>query len=846
MSLPESNKSRPPGGNAKRKKSTSAAADAVSADESKPSSGRAAKAKAPKSAKDAKPNQKAQASSGKAARGGSSSSGEKSKSARSRGESGNAAPKGKALANFFSAKNWHWLWVLCKALFLWLCIPFVMIAKFTRAWSWYVKWPMRLLISFSFVAVVLGGMLAFIYGYKSGRYDLGLVKKMPERTIVLDCKGREIGRMHGENRELVKLADVSMWLKKAIIAREDSRFYQHGGVDWIGVGRALFQVAKHKRATQGASTLTMQLVKNTYNERDQDLDRKLLEVALAYRIEASYDKDSILEAYLNRIFWGHGMLGVGAASYGYFNKHPRDLSLSEAAMLAGIVRGPNDHSPRKYPQNAKRERDVTLKQMLDNRQITQQQYTAALAEPLRIHDASSTEDYSGNYAMDSVRRYVNNILEEEEIQVGGLTVVTTLDLDLQNAAMEILEKQLSKWEKLPGWRHQTRAQYQKLLQQNPKAPEPHYLQGAIVSIDHSSGAVRVLVGGRDALESKFNRALQANRQVGSLFKPFIYARAFMRGVSAQDYVSDGAISPGELPGVRGWSPRNSDGQYGGNLPIAEGLIRSRNTMTVRVGYACGLDNVVGMGPLLNFNIPKRPASLLGSWETTPYNMASAYGVFANGGVKTGAHLIARISDSTGHVLYDQSVISYPVFNNQSSTAVTRMLEQVTKPGGTAYQVAKLGYTQPCGGKTGTTDNYTNAWFAGFNSDLTTCVWVGLDDNSKIMERGYGGTLAVPIWVDLMQAAAKSGYGGSAIRYQALRKDHSALVCRASGKLANSGCQHYKFAYIKYDSPNNLPRQCCDHHISREVELAANPEDAAPLPKPRVVDENSIPLSEPTQ
>ena len=759
------------------------------------------------------------------------------------------------------------------ALLFVLLMPFRFIGSLTRNIRWFVRWPLRILLGCCFAGIVIGSILVFLYGTISNRYDISEVKSnIPERTVILDRKNRTIGTLHGENRKRVSLQEVPPIFIDALILREDNRFYDHGGVDWIGVGRAVAQVIKHKRATQGASTLTMQLAKITYNHQERNLHAKLTEVALAKRIEATYTKDEILETYINRIFWGHTFLGIAAAARGYYDKEPRDLSLSECATLAGIIYGPNDFSPIKHPEEARKVRDIVLGLLEKEGKITRVQYEAALAEPIvtRMPQSRSEE----NYAMDLVRRELDAILEEEDIRLGGLVVHTTLDLDLQNATLDAINKHMGALEARKDFKKHlaslqarrekkgivknkltTKAEYEAALaawkalpadrKEGTQPPMPNYIQSAAVVMDNATGALLAVVGGRDAEESKLNRAIQSRRQTGSLFKPFIYATFFQQGNSADTRISDDRIGYGEIRGAANWSPRNSDGTYRGMKPASFGLILSRNTMSVRIGNRAGLSNVIQSAQLAGFhgNISRTPALYLGTWEASPLDIASAYSVFANGGVRPTPYIIDHITDSKGQPRFAITKSKRTVYTQRAANITSSILQQVCKPGGTAGRITSLGFKPPCGGKTGTTNNYTNAWFAGYTSNLTCSVWVGFDTSTKILERGYGGTLALPVWVDIMLAAQKEGYPANAIRTSPGSEGQAVLVCRESNQLAHSGCQYAKTAYFETSAGYQAPTRMCEKHIPM---AEPDTEENIPFAEPLDGSDDNIPLAEPVE
>lgn len=718
-----------------------------------------------------------------------------------------------------------------RGLGLMIFFPFRLIAFLTRNLPSLILWPLRIVISLSFVGLVLALILSLIYGVKAQRYDISQISRMPQRSIVLDRKGAEIGTLHGENRREIKdlHAEVPQYFIDALILQEDRRFMTHWGIDPKGVARAVAQVFKHGRTTQGGSTLTMQLAKNTFNHRERSMDAKLTEVALARRIEATYDKDFILKCYINRIFWGHTFLGLKQAANGYFCKHPRDLSLSECAMLAGIVCNPNGFSPHRNLADATTQRNKVLALMLRFGAITQNEYELAMAEPLI---AQWPEGYgSDNYAQDLVRTEVDHILQlldkqerslrDEILYSGGLRVQTSIDLDLQDAIMQAIDKNLSeRLESLRGYPHQTRAQYQvsfaRMSPEEQAKATPAYVQGACVLLHQSSGAILAAVGGRNGKESRLNRAIQSRRQVGSLFKPIVYTTFFERGGSAQSLVSDNRISPGEIKNAPRWSPRNADGTYQGNKTASWGLLKSRNTMSARIGNMAGLDNVIRNAQLAGFRKPSQgslgPTIYLGTWEASPFEVTSAFSCFANGGMRATPYIIDSITTEDGQLIWQRDRSQHRVFAQNACAQTTKIMEQITKAGGTAGSMQRLGFSAPAGGKTGTTNNYTNAWFCGFTSELTAAVWVGFDRPCKIVDKGYGSTLALPIWVDAMKAAQAAGFPMNDIRYQPTQGATSArLLCRESGMLAHAGCCYEGKAYLETMADSNKRLEYCTKH-----------------------------------
>ncbi|MBU6301469.1 MAG: transglycosylase domain-containing protein [Verrucomicrobia bacterium] len=671
-------------------------------------------------------------------------------------------------------------------------------------------WRLILLL-LALVAGFVGVALGYYYHEAEGR-DITRVGKMPERSIVYDWKKREIGRLHGENRSLVEKSDVSTYFVDALLAREDSRFYDHGGIDWRGVARSILRNLKDREMTQGASTLTMQLARCSFDIREKTLHRKLLEAMLAWRIERNYQKNEILIHYMNRIYFGAGVYGVELASQAYFGKPAREMDLGEAAMLAGIIRGPNRFSPFRHYAEAERERNTVLDRMLLHGFVTAPEVTAAKAAKVNVMDPLHIAAPPVSYAMEVVRRDLELILAQQDTEEGGLRIITALDIDLQRAAEQSLETRLAEVEQKPGYAHQTRAAYLARKQGGEEAP-PQYLQGAVVVIDNASGGLRAIVGGRSFQESQFNRATMSQRQIGSLFKPFVYAKAYENGLLPGTLVNDGPIRPGEIAWARGgtWSPENSDNTFGGLLPAEIGLVKSRNTMSVRVGEIAGIEPIGNLARQAGFTVPaeRSPQIYIGNLGATVQAVTSAYSAFANEGAWMRSHVITSVVDQNGNQVYRQITPRVRILSPAVTWLTTRTLEKVMEPGGTAWAARSQGLKAPAGGKTGTTNNYNDAWFVGFTGELSCGVWVGLDQQKTIIDRGYGATLALPVWTDVMIFAENNGYEPKPLfsNVNLTRIE----VCRSSGKLATGNCRAGKNAY-PLDLPVELvPRDACRAH-----------------------------------
>jgi len=672
---------------------------------------------------------------------------------------------------------------------------------------------------FGLIAAAGVSVLVF-YGVWAQTFDMKKVGEMPERNTVFDVDGKIYSRLAGANRLKVSLSEVSPFFIDALLAREDTRFYQHKGIDWHGIMRALVRDLLSGSAKEGASSITQQLARNSLPLGGRTINRKILEAMVALRIEQKFTKQQILELYINRIYFGSGCYGVETASQAYFGKSASKLNLSEAALLAGLIRSPNRFSPLKNPEGAALQRNAVLDRMAELKRISTAQAQQAKLARVNTHPKRLLQ-VQENYAMDAVQRDLNLLLTQDQIDNGGLYIYTTLDPAVQNGAQQALETQLTKIEHQPNFHHPLKANYQP--PENGEDSSMPYLEGAVVCIDNASGGIRALVGGRDYAQSKFNRALApANRQVGSAFKPFVYTLAFTNGLLPGAAISDRPIHPGEIEGAGSWSPANSDGTYSGIQPCSYGLIHSRNTMSVRVGQFAGLDAVQKVATALNLsdNIPHGPAIYIGSFETNLKAFTSAYSVFPNAGVRKQGYIIERIDDQEHQPIYRAAHISAPSLDPSAAWMTSQLMEQVLTRG-TAASARSLGFKLPAAGKTGTTNDYKDAWFLGYTTTLTCGVWVGFDQPTTIIPHGYGAALALPIWVQVMNKAAQ--------RYppQELQPTvpiQHAMVCSLSNHLATTECQAAGTAY-EIDLPaDKVPTVACEIHGGEELQFAQKFDD----------------------
>ena len=666
-------------------------------------------------------------------------------------------------------------------------------------------------------AVAAVGLAVFLfYGAWAQTFDMKKVGEMPERNTVFDVDGKIYSRLAGANRLKVSLSQVSPLFIAAVLAREDARFYLHQGIDWRGILRALVHDVLSGSAKEGASSITQQLARNSLPLGGRTISRKLLEAMVALRIEQHFTKQQILELYVNRIYFGNGCYGVETASQAYFGKSASKLNLPEAALLAGLIRSPNRFSPLKNPQGAAVQRNVVLDRMVALKTLSPAE--ADEAKKAKITPRPKRLPFiQENYAMDAVQRDLNLLLTQDQIDNGGLSIYTTLDPAVQNAAQQALETQLTKIEHQSNFHHPLKASYRPPESGEGDSSMP-YLEGAVVMIDNASGGIRALVGGRDYAQSKFNRALPpTNRQVGSAFKPFVYTVAFTHGLLPGAAISDGPIQSGEIDGAGNWSPGNSDGTYVGIQPCSYGLIHSRNTMSVRVGQFAGLDAVQNIANTLSLsqNVPHGPAIYIGSFETNLKDLTAAYSVFPNAGARKQAYIIERIDNQEHKPIYRAAHISAPALDPSAAWMTSQLMEQVLTSG-TAASARSLGFRLPAAGKTGTTNDYKDAWFLGYTSTLTCGVWVGFDQPATIIPHGYGAALALPVWTQVMNKAAEH-YPAQAL--QPTMPIQHATVCSISNQLATTGCQAAGTAYDIDLPADKVPTVACQVHGGQQWPFA---------------------------
>jgi penicillin-binding protein 1A len=592
---------------------------------------------------------------------------------------------------------------------------------------------------------------------KSGRcpqVDV-LDEYQPRQTSKLyAADGRFIAELGLERRTLVGIDSIPQIVQEAFVVTEDKRFWAHHGVDFRSVPRAIAVDLRAGYFKEGFSTITMQLARNIFPERisrEKAPLRKLKEIKVARAIEQRYDKKHILELYLNQINLGNGSYGVETASQRYFGKSVMELNAAEAATLAALPKSPTRYNPKRNPEASLQRRNTIIELMRQEGKLSDAEANLARAYPLKF----GPKEVSGQIAPYFVE-YIRQLLDDKfgkQLYEQGLKVYTTLDIDLEAAAERALERQMKRIEagQYGPYKHTSYEYYIAKHGDDDEQPQNSpYLQGAFIAMDPRTGAIRALVGGRDFDDSKFNRATQALRQPGSTFKPIVYADAIQNGRPLSYLLDD---SPLAVPMGDGseWRPGNFEGEgSGGKIPMRQALYQSINIPTIRLGMELGETSVIDMARKfgLSSNIPPYPSIFIGSAEVYPIEMVAAYSAFATLGDRAVPQAIVRVESSKGETLWEPEVTRVPVMSREESWLMVSAMKDVVRRG-TAQRYVGGAFGKPAGGKTGTTNNYTDVWFIGYTSDLVAGVWMGFDKPKTIKSNAQGGHLAAPAWTLFM-------------------------------------------------------------------------------------------------
>lgn len=701
------------------------------------------------------------------------------------------------------------------------------------------------------VFLVSGWIAWFSYDLTAGLPDgkaLRGLTDMAQATTLYDSKDQPVFTIFKEQRIEVPLDRISPHLIKAVLSVEDQRFYEHSGADAIRVAAAALRNFKEGRRAEGGSTITQQLARQSFLSRDKTYRRKLKEVILAGHIESVYDKGDILALYLNKVYFGDGLYGVEAASRGYFAKPASELEVPEAALLAGLIQSPSSYAPTVNLERAVARRNVVLTAMQSTGAIDAETAKAARAAEVELENGLEISETYGLYFKEQVRRDLVDRFGWERVYQGGLKVYTTMDSGLQQAAEKLVEKGVAEIESRRGFDYPVRGEYE-----TREGDSPGYLQGALVSADPATGHVLAMVGGRDFTESRFNRATQAKRQSGSAFKPFVFAAALEAGYSPATVINRLNDPIQTLQGE--WVPEDEHSSAS-SMTLRTALKTSSNRAAVQLLNSVGIERTVGYAEKLNVGTPPSVPSLaLGSGDVTLISLTAAYGAFAAGGVIRPAVLIRRVEDSGGNVLYEDEQKSHRAVSETTAYLMSSMLADVVNHG-TGYRARQAGFRLPAAGKTGTTNDYVDAWFVGYTPNVVTGVWIGFDQPKTIIANGYGGELAVPLWAAFMKEATK---GHKQEQFERPDGVVAVNICRVSGRRPNDGCDSVEVVsadgyvetrsmiYTEYFAKGTQPTATCPLHSRRSVlDRIAGAFGAGDEPRPVSAEEIGLAPAAPTR
>jgi membrane peptidoglycan carboxypeptidase len=781
-------------------------------------------------------------------------------------------------------------------------LPTVSGSRQRKVRFWRRTWFKSLLLFsvFGLLATYVGVMLWLRqFRERAGEFDLTQMKKLEISTILHDRNGREFAEIAEETRRTVRLDDVPYHFIQALSAAEDGRFFEHKGVDYMGMARATLMNLRSGKKQQGASTITQQLARQTFAKSDpsmlaKTIERKITEVYLAKRIEENFTKSEILEMYLNRIYFGSGCWGVNAAAMRYFGKPVRELDLGESATICGLIKSPERYSPLKDLAAAQRNRNQVLNRMVEEKFLSATDSATLQAAPLIINPTQAAK--GGGYLVDKIHQEVGPILEElgyDEIAGQGLHIYTSLDADVQKQAEESVRKRLTEIEnraEYTAWLQELNArdshkdkprvtyqryleifdQFQRSLKTRPDptkaiAPDPNYLQAAAVLLDNKTGDILAMVGGRDFVHNKLNLAeSRPGHAPGTAFTPFVFAAAFedkmFPGTRLSDAPLDNSrIMVGSTEGILGeWGREGQTDLFQGKITARGALIQSMNGASARLGLDTGLEKVRDFAVRAGLEETKPiPAALLGTSEIPLRDLALAYTTFPNGGKRIGStQLLTKITDSEGRLLWQRSSPKPAVLVTDEITAymITSCLEDSLSVG-TGSPAKDYGLMDGSfAGKTGTHYEFRDLTFAGYSSEVTCAVWTGMRDRPEtIYPSAFSNKCALPIWVDIMNAiSAKRAPQPFAIP-ETIRQIE---LCAVSGLRAtdrcfnivddpNTGRKIYsKTTYKEYTRPGFKFDAVCDMHVGENHREGTLPEEAAQRPDIVLEKANSSPNSIP--
>jgi penicillin-binding protein 1A len=699
-------------------------------------------------------------------------------------------------------------------------------SQWREAWHQHPRLPAGVVGVFALVATAsVVSVFWFLIGLRTGMPDLDAVRRigeMDQATTVYDDQDKLAFTIYKEQRIEVPLSEVSPHLVHALTAIEDQRFFDHQGFDLARMGSAALENIRRGRAAQGASTITQQLARQSFLTPDKTWRRKIQELILASQIERLYTKPQILELYLNKVYFGDGLYGIEAASRGYLNKHASQLGIADAALLAGLVKSPSSYAPTVSMERAVARRNRVLQAMVEAGAIDRRTADQGRATKVALRDGLRADEPHGQYFKEQVRIELVQRFGWQRVYQGGLRVFSTINMPLEMAAEEVVAGALKSLDERRA--ALTRRVSGKRLPKGAAEPVANSdpLQAALISLDPRTGHVRAMVGGRDFETSHFNRAVQAHRQPGSAFKPFVYAAAIEAGDSPATVI-DHLDDPIDTP-QGAWTPEDEHSSAT-SMTLRTGLRTSSNRAAVRLLQRVGIARTVQYAKQMGVgDVPAVPSLALGSGEVTLQSMTAAYAAFANHGLVPKPIVIRRVEDTDGRVLFEARETSTPAISDTTAFLMSTMMADVINAG-TAARARQLGFKLPAAGKTGTTNDFNDAWFIGFTPTLATGVWVGFDQPRTILPGGFAADVAVPMWANFMKVATRDD------KPDWLRPPPgvtTATVCRMSGELATDACrdaevvsadgsvERRSMVYTEYFARGTTPTTYCTMHVSAGI------------------------------
>jgi len=638
-------------------------------------------------------------------------------------------------------------------------------------------------------------------------------------TKLYDRHGRLFKQFYRERRTLVRFEDIPETMIDALLATEDRKFYSHWGFDWTGFTRAVLVNLRHGGRGQGGSTLTQQLARMLFLTLEKSYSRKIKELLTAIKIERAYSKNEILEMYLNTYNFGSGAYGIESAARTYFDKEVGELDILDCATLVAVLPAPTRYGPLNAPENNYSRRNLVLRAMRDFGKITDGQYDSLRVLPLRLRPAT-VEHGVGEYYSETIRQYIENKYGVSGLYADGLEVYTTMDFDLQQKAEEIVHDKIDSLRTLMEKTHSRYDPVYTFMVFDPETGDSvrqyKKLQAALFAMDNESGDVLAIVGGRDFRESQWNRAMQAPRQPGSAFKPFVLTAAIEAGFMPSDTLYDSPIVLSN-PGTPDWRPNNFDLKFKGAMSLRTGIAQSRNLIAIKLLQQIDANRAVFYAHQMGIesNLIPVPTLAIGTSEVTLNEMTAAFSCFPNKGIRTKPRLIRKILDRYGNPLETNEVAErQEVLSAKTAYIVTSVLESVTMPefDGTGKGIRRRGFDRPVGAKTGTSDAYMDNWFFGFTPQITCGVWVGYDLKTPIggYYTGTGAATALPIWTEWMIAAHDSL---PPLDFECPEGVYEKDVCRESGYIASDYCiDTYKEVFL---DPADTLKYCPLHSLDKK-------------------------------